>query len=247
MDAIQRLVEQDDEGFEDKFSDENGQDQPLISLGSPVLKLVGVRAASAGYAISTPLRDGALDILDTMGRDINDPANANWSASTISSLKDISEIAKTLGVKVEIRKPNKGSRLGDVIARITPKTYEEVANSAFVHGQTSLYGTVERIGGSSAARCAFWLPGESKLIYCSVKSEELAKKLGSFLYQDISIHGSAKWLRANWRVCSFKIVSFEPPKAGSFKEALSAIWEAGGKVWDNIEDPNEYLNDIRGA
>jgi len=178
MEAIQGLVEQDeDEGEQPAVMDADDQEGQLLNLGSHVLNLVGIRSQSAGYAIATPFKDTALSVLERTGRAIDDPSNSEWSAVTVASIKDVSEIARSLGVKVEIRKPSVRSRLGDVIARITPTTYTEVANAAFVVGPTSLYGTVERIGGASAARCAFRLPNESKLVYCSVASDELAKKI----------------------------------------------------------------------
>lgn len=248
MDAVQRLVEQSEEEDADPIpSPDDSDDQQPVSLGSNVLKLVGIRASSAGYAIATPFRDGALAILTATGNAIEDPGRAEWSAATISSLKDISEIAKSLGVKVEIRKPNTKGRLGDVVARITPLTYDEVADSAFVRGQTTLFGTVERIGGASAARCAIRVPEQPKLVYCNVSGDELAKRIGQYLYQDISIHGEATWLRATWRITSFDIISFDPPKTGSFSDALKDIWKAGGKAWDSVEDPDAFIAEMRGT
>ncbi len=37
------------------------------------------------------------------------------------------------------------------------------------------------------------------------------------------------------------------PKTGSSREALHAIWEAGGKAWDDIEDPEAYIREMRGS
>jgi hypothetical protein len=247
MDAIQRLVEQSDgEDTEPSADEQENQDGPLVGLGSNVLKLVGIRAQSAGYAISTPFKENALSLLASTGRAIENPADSEWSAPTIASLRDVSEIAKGLGVKVEIRKPTAGGKLGEVIAKITPLTYENIASAAFVRGNTTLYGTVERIGGASEARCAFRLPDEGKLLYCGVAGDELAKKLSLFLYQDVSIHGEATWLRANWRICNFEITAFDPPKTGSFQDALADIWKAGGKAWDKIDDPKAFIAEIRG-
>lgn len=247
MDAVQRLVEQSEEDDSESAPAPLDADEEPVSLGSNVLKLVGIRAASAGYEISTPVRDGALEVLSSTGKAIASPADAEWSAATLSSLKDISDIAKSMDVRVEIRKPSKSGRLGAVIAKITPTTYESVANAAFVHGQTTLYGTIERIGGASAARCAVRVPEQTKLVYCSISSDEMAKRIGQYLYQNISIHGEATWLRTNWRITSFDIVSFDPPKTGSFRDALRDIWKAGGKAWDKVEDPAALISEIRGT
>lgn len=246
MDAIQRLVEQTEEEDADPIpSSDDLLDH--VSLGSNVLKLVGIRSASAGYEIATPFREGALAVLSTTGKSIEDPANAEWSAATISSLKELTEIAKAMGVKVEVRKPNKAGRLGDVIAKITPTTYDAIAAAAFVRGQTTLFGTIERVGGASAARCAVRVPEQTKLVYCNVGTDELAKRIGQYLYQDISLHGEATWLRANWRITNFDINSFDPPKTGSLNDALRDIWKAGGKAWDKVDDPAAFIAEMRGT
>jgi hypothetical protein len=247
MDAIQRLVAQDEEEDVDSSEDEaEVQDDQIVSLGSNVLKLVGIRATSAGYAISTPFRESALSVLATTGNAIENPTESEWTGPTISSLKDVSEIAKALRVKVEIRESGSKRRLGDVIARITPETYDQVSKSAFVHGDTSLFGRVVRIGGAEEARCALRIPDQSKLVYCGVASDELARKLSNHLYDDVTVHGEATWLRATWRICRFDINSFDPPKTGTFQAALDDIWRAGGKAWDKVKDPDKFISEMRG-
>lgn len=247
MDAIQRLVAQDEE-LDAEFIEQEpeGQTDHIVSLGSNVLKLVGIRTTSAGYAISTPVRESAISILSATGDAIQKPSEAEWTAPTISSLKDVSEIAKALGVKVEIRKPGSRRRLGDVIAKITPETYANVSQAAFVHGETSLFGRLVRIGGVEEARCALRIPDESKLIYCGIGGDDLARKLSNHLYDDVEVHGEATWLRATWRICNFEIKSFDPPKTGSFQDALADIWSAGGKAWDKVKNPNKAISEMRG-
>ena len=247
MDAIQRLVAQDEDAQPEFIEDEPEiQAGQLVTLGSNILKLVGIRTTSAGYAISTPVCDSALSLLAATGAAIEKPTESEWSGPTISSLKDVSEVAKSLGVNVEIRKPGSKRRLGDIIAKITPETYDVVSRSAFVHGETSLFGRLVRIGGASEARCALRIPDESKLIYCGVASDELARKLSNHLYDDVSVHGVATWLRATWRISSFEINSFDPPKTGTFQDALVDIWRAGGKAWDKVKDPNKFISEMRG-
>lgn len=248
MDAIQRLVEQTEaENPEDSASDSKVQPADSVLAASEFLRLVGVRTASAGYVISAAHRGPTLKVLSATGRAIDAPEESEWTGPTLSSLKDLSEVARSLGVRIEIREPNSGGRLGDVIAKIRPETYDSISDSAFVRGDTSLYGTIERIGGASEARCAFRLPEETKLIYCGIDGIDLARKLGKFLYEDVSVFGEATWLRANWQIRSFKIRSFEEPKTGSIRDAMRDIWKSGGKAWDKIADPTDYISKLRKA
>src|SRR4030042_607389 len=39
---------------------------------------------------------------------------------------------------------------------------------------------------------------------------------------------------------------FAERKTGSILKALDEIYEAGGKVWDDIDDPDKYLKEMRG-
>jgi hypothetical protein len=247
MDAIQRLVEQSEEDEpEINFDDSENQEGQSETLGSSDINLVRIRATSAAYSISSPVSESAVQLLAETGHAIENPADSEWSAPTVSSIQHISEIAKRYRVRVEIRKPYSGRRLGDVIAKITPETYDAIAGSAYIYGQTALTGTVEKVGGAQA-RCTLRLPNQSKLVYCRVANESLAQKLSQCLYQDVSIHGEATWLRANWQIRYFQVTSFEPPKTGSIRQAMRDIWKAGGKAWDNIKDPDAYIADMRGA
>jgi hypothetical protein len=85
------------------------------------------------------------------------------------------------------------------------------------------------------------------LVYCDIASDKLATELAPYLYKAVSLHGEATWLRANWRMTGFEIRSFDPPKTGSFSDALADIWRAGGKAWDKIDDPDKFISELRGA
>jgi hypothetical protein len=43
------------------------------------------------------------------------------------------------------------------------------------------------------------------------------------------------------------IKGFDAPKEGSILEALNRIYEAGGKDWDNVDDPQALISEIRGT
>lgn len=45
----------------------------------------------------------------------------------------------------------------------------------------------------------------------------------------------------------FTVTSFEPPKTGSIRDALSRIHQAGGKAWDGIDDPDAKIAEMRGT
>jgi len=46
--------------------------------------------------------------------------------------------------------------------------------------------------------------------------------------------------------CGGQLDLFAERKTGSILKALDEIYEAGGKVWDDIDDPDKYLKEMRG-
>jgi hypothetical protein len=84
------------------------------------------------------------------------------------------------------------------------------------------------------------------MIYCTVKTEELVRKLGQHIYQNVMVTGTVTRFRKGHRVKTVFVKDFEPSKTGSVLEALDEIYEAGGKVWDEIDDPEALIRELRG-
>ena len=95
--------------------------------------------------------------------------------------------------------------------------------------------------------CGVHLPNQTRMVICRVASADLVRELGRFMYQNVMLSGEATWLRHNWHIKYFKITGFEPPKTGSIREALQRIYDAGGKAWDEVKNPDKFIRDMRGA
>jgi len=122
--------------------------------------------------------------------------------------------------------------------------YERITARAFVHGETTIIGEVMRAGGATDVRCLLRVPGRSKLLYCDVVDEKLARRLGQHLYEPIVATGKARWLNRTWRLVEFEISDFTQPELGNVDEAISEIRGAGLAYWDEVPDP-EWL--VRGS
>ncbi len=244
LDAVQRLVEQK---IED--SDDNPATQIVKQEDSRTLHLVEVKTGSAAYAVCAPDRKAMLSVLSEVGASISDPDNSDWTDTTVSSIKDLSEVAKSQGVEIEFCEPpkEKGVRFGNVIAKITPITYNTIRTSAFITGEASVYAQIERVGGATKMHCGIRLPeSPRKMIICGVANEKLIRELGRHIYKHVFLHGKARWLRHNWSLKRLFVQSFDRPKEGSITEALRKIHKAGGHVWDEIADPDTMIAEIRG-
>lgn len=232
--AAQRLVDQEDEGANDIAGDEGKQS----ATGGGALRLMKVKSSSAGYAVAAGSPEPALKVLRETGKAISHPEKADWSNSTISSIEELSDVARSLGCEIEFRLPaEKG--YGDVIAKITPYTYESVESSAFIRGPTSIFGKIERIGGATEMHCGVRIANQIRMVICRVATEDLVRSLGNYIYQEVMLSGQATWLRHNWHIKHFNITGFEPPKSGSIRETLNRVYEAGGNAWDAVDNPAE--------
>ena len=142
------------------------------------------------------------------------------------------------------RQPGKDGR---VFATIDGDSYSILAATAFVTGESSIYGYLERVGGATEQRCGLRLPNQlRKMVYCTVDTEELIRKLGQHIYENVLVSGTVTWFRKSWRVKHINIIDFEPSKSGSILETLDRIYEAGGKAWDDIDDPEALIAEMRG-
>lgn len=241
LECVQKLVEQKDEADEDPTLASRDE----FDQAGAVLHLLNIKSSSAAYGVAAPDRLGAVTVLTRFGSALVKPRDEDWLDSTLSSVRDISKVARSLGCEIEFRKPGK-PRFGDVIARITPTTSADIEESAFVFGHTSVYARIERIGGATKMGCGIRLPrSPRKMIHCEIGSEELVRDLGQYLYQHVSLHGHATWLRHNMTLKSMRIDSYDPPKTGSFETMLRQTHKVGGHAWDHIDDPQDYISKMR--
>ena len=247
MEAVQRL-------FQGASAEEPGEYEgsegfaPLDGDAEKVLlQLLDVKSTSAAYRVATT--DGAASVarLESLRKGLDNPQSTVWLGADLSSIEELSALARRFECVIEFRLPGKGRAYGDVIAEIGPGSFGDIACAAFVHGHTSVYAKIERVGGATERNCGIRLLSQPrKMVVCGVPSEELVRELGQYIYQDVVVSGRATWLKANNRLRRMEISSFEPPKKRSILEALDRIYAAGGDAWDSIEDPDAVLAEMRG-
>lgn len=247
MDAVQRLVEQREEDEPaPALVKVPGAKAPIVDRA---LRLIDIKKGSAVYPVASPKPEPALRLIRDTGADIDKPDEAKWTQPTLSAIKELSEVANSLGCVIEIRAPGpKGKVYGDILATIRPGTYDSVSQAAFITGDTTVHATIERVGGATEMHCGIRVPSQDrKMVICRVDGEQLVRQLGQYIYQEVSLVGKATWLRHNFELRSMVIRAIEPPKVGSFRESLKRIHAAGGDSWDDIPDPDAALAEFRGA
>jgi hypothetical protein len=231
LSAVQRLVSDDEEDSERKPDEFE-------------LHLLDVCRGSATYPVFAEKQSEVLKRIKLAGTILDRPERADEVPQVLSPIEDLSAIAKSLGCTIELKLPGKGS---DVLAKITPKSYESLEGAVFVSGDTSISGIVERVGGATELHCGMRVQQQpEKMLICRVESTDVARQLGQHLYQQVVVSGTATWYRRSWRLRFFSIRSMHQLKRGSLVEAMQALRAAGGNTWDKIKDPEEFLSEVRG-
>ena len=123
--------------------------------------------------------------------------------------------------------------------------YQRVSDRLFVTGETTIVGTVQRAGGATEMKCLLRVPGRRRLLYCGVNSQQLVRRLGQHLYEEIAAMGTAKWIHRTWRIHAFTINDFTQPRLGSVPEAIQELRSAGLSAWDEVGDPEKYIRELR--
>src|ERR1017187_6090041 len=235
LSAIQRLASGVD-------SDEDEEPSEAVLLGNQI-QLLGVKRGSAVYKFAGEAADQIMQRLLLVGDVLANPGNIGENDYLLGPLERISTSARTLGCEVQVRKPG---RDGSVLADIGPKSYDTIAKSIFVNGETSITGNVQRVGGATEMRCALRVPIQQRLLFCKVKTAALARTLGDCLYKDVSVTGQARWIKGTWHINAFTVTGVSELKKGSVLDAFKAIYDAGGNGWDAIEEPEKFLEEVTG-
>jgi hypothetical protein len=214
--------------------------QPEKGIG-----LLDVRRGSAVFSCVARCPEEAVTNLRRVGALMAAPDERNDGDGLIVALRPIrylSEIAKSVQCRVEV---TLGARAKQPLFSIGEDDYGRIAGRLLMRGETTIVATIERVGGATDVKCALRVPGRRHLLYCDVKTRDLAQRLGRHLYEEIAAAGTATWIHSSWRIYSFTINDFTQPRLGNALEAIEEIRRAGLSAWDSIEDPQKYIEDLR--
>ncbi len=232
--AIRRLTIGEVLAEEDEEDDKDDLDKSIT--------LLDVRRGSAVFRFAGQAPPIAVQRLRQAGKILHDPEQVDQSEYVLRPIKDLSAIARSLECSIVIKEPGKGST---VFAEVLGESYSQISKSLLLIGDTSIAGRVLRVGGATEVRCGLRVPFQTRMLFCRVESHKVARKLGDYLYQPVVVHGTAKWLKSRMRIYGFTIKEAYKPKSDSIVDSLDAIWDAGVKDWEKIENPDSYFQQIR--
>lgn len=224
----------------------SGRDPFISAKVDPeeTIGLLNVRRGSAVFLCVAKKPKEAIANLRQMGKLLDEPDQTDGDrlAAALPAVDTLSTIARTLDCTVSIREAT--SRNGSLLT-VTGSSFEQISSRVLLRGDTTIFGRVERVGGSTGTRCALRLPVRRHILYCDVESRELARRLGQHLYENIAAVGTAVWVHRSWHVYSFTVRDFYQPDLGEPGKIIQALRDAGLKAWDEVEDPDALLREIR--
>jgi hypothetical protein len=208
--------------------------------------LVKVRRGSAVYACLSHAPEEAIENLTRVGRWLShadeNALEADGLVAALQPIKSLSEVAKSVGCRVEVGATAQRRHL---LFAVEQDDFARISSKFFVNGETTVVGTVLRVGGATGMRCFLRVAGRRRGLYCDVQSRELARKLGQHLYEQIAATGTAKWIHRTWRIYEFRITDFTRPRLGDAVKAIEEFRRAGLNAWDSVDDPEGYIRELR--
>jgi hypothetical protein len=213
------------------------------------IRLLNVRRGSAQYSCISRDPAGARKNLRFVGKvlssDGEDTAHESELAKAISPIKRLSDVAKSMDCRLEIALAAKAH---DPLFIIQQDAYTKLTQRLFLTGETTIIGTVKRVGGQTDMKCAMTIPGRRHLLYCSVQSDntrETIRQLGKQLYEQVAAHGTAVWIHRTWYIYKFTIHSFTQPRMGNVNKLITKLRDAGLNAWDKVADPDAIIEESR--
>lgn len=232
LSAVQKLVK----GFV-PIKDEDDE------TDAGVLRLLRINRGSARYLCTAPTEvpvtiQDRLKLVDTT---MSDPELMVKHEYILKPLSTLSRVAELLDCRVEILIP----QANELLFTVSSQTYHDVTKSIFIHGNTSITGRLEGVGGATKYTCKLRVPFQSQLFYCEVSSESVIRKMGASLFSQVTLHGQATWFRGTWKLHKFKVDGIQDVKRASYEEIMSGFKTIGVAKELSSLDIDEFLQEQR--
>jgi hypothetical protein len=162
-------------------------------------------------------------------------------AESINALKAIRKFAQKHETQAEVWEHNGHD---EQLAVLTPQTRIQPPHH-IIKEYTTFYGTIRRIGGDNPPRA--WMRfHDGKSFSCRVQTLALARTMAKFLYERVGVSGVAQWDIRNMSLYEFRIEELLDYRQTPVKEAMNHLRDAIGDYYDDIEDVEAYIAELRG-
>jgi hypothetical protein len=223
--------------YEDALAAVVACQHPTLKPGAVTVGLVNVAHGSVALAFATPLPEVVLPAAATLTRVIQAGAWADLPIRALKALHKLVQYAGCHDLALQFRTVQDDEAISAII---TKETVIPATISLF--GQTEIIAEVKRVGGDEPKVMLRTLQGET--LFCDT-TEEVAKHLGSFLYEQVKLAGAAEWDLESLTIVEFEIATVLPYQRTSPVQAFAALREQFGSFFDNIDDPDTWAVETR--
>ena len=228
-------------GFENTIIYTLAEKNPEINPEYAFISLTNIKPGSARLQFKPTLVPEILSAYLLVIIAMKSGMYENLPSKSVDSLIDVSKFLKKKRCNAEFHY-NKSDSVEHQSAVLSPETVIELPACFKIKGETTLYGKVLRTGGKDP-RAQIELNSE-EILYCKV-DEKQAQKLGKFLYKQIRMKGIATWNKLDDTICNFEIKEVEEFQQQSLADRFKKISELFGSHFEDIDNPNEYIEDLR--
>jgi Fe-S cluster biosynthesis and repair protein YggX len=215
------------------------QQNPSLIGNEIAISLVQIDEGSAKFRFISSIVLGTI-AFTTLTDSISTNQFDNLPPRALEVIRTISKFTQVKNCVAEFRS---NLQSNEPLAIINPETQKSLPKVHFINGETTLYGTVEKVGGAEP-RVVLRLSGK-ETISCET-TPDIAKNLGKRLYEFVGVQGRAKWQYGQTVLESFKINEIleykESPIVSAMKELATIVQPHWAK-----KGANELIAEIRGG
>lgn len=168
---------------------------------------------------------------------------AGLSTRAIDAVREIRRIARKYAIETEFHAPASDRR---VVVR--PSLHVETGANAGLRSDSTIYGTVIRVGGEEPPRARLRLL-DGRVLTCEItrrKSWRIARELGARLYQRTGVRGEARYAPTDATLVAFRIdevLSYNDLGVGAALNRLAAAGGIAFRAENHGSDPSARLDD----
>lgn len=205
----------------------------LVDEKDYFLTLDDVRSESAGYPLvaHSPNLDFNPALLELDSIIKHKRKNRAINEKTVDSLNRFTGWLRTHSADAELY-------LNDTLVTTIPKTFLLKEEEYLINEYATIHGEIIDVGKlDPRIEVKLW-SGDS--LFFPITYDQ-AIELGKFLFKKITLIGNAKIYPTTFKIHSFKLDDFIIVSDKPYKEKFEKLSGLIGRVWDEIEDPSEYL------
>ncbi len=210
-----------------------------------VLGLAAIEQGSYILRFTTPYPEQVMPAYRQLGAAIHNAEFTALPSKSIEGLREVRAVARKYHANAEFWQ---GNRQRHRLATVTPNTAISKPRAPRIEEQTTLYGTVLRVGGDHPPRAQIrFLSGQE--VHCRVTERDnlrVARMLGQRLYETVGLFGQVRWDGESGEIVDFRIDDVTNYRADLSEDVLAKMRQRFGKYYQALDDIDRFVAEMRG-